>query len=148
MTKSSSTTTNVEYPPCVMDPVLRAVGLRVAVEAVVLVTSFTLRAVSTRVDHGADADARAYAELAHARSDRDDFARELVTDDLRVLHRAPVTVDGVDVRVADAAVVQLYRDILRAQGATSKRHRFQRSVRGVGRHPLRREWPATGERAG
>src|SRR5215217_3467820 len=57
--------------------VLRRVRLDVALEAVVLVTGLALRAGATGIDHRPDADACADGELARARPDVDDSARDL-----------------------------------------------------------------------
>lgn len=93
--------------------VSRTVGLRVTVQAVVLMAGLALHADSAGVHHRADAHAGAGPELVDTRSDRDNFSGELVSDDLRVLDRPPVAPNGVDVGVADAAVDNPDRNIFR-----------------------------------
>ena len=95
-------------------PVDAAVGLRVASQAVLLLTGPAVVALAAGVDDRADPDAVADCVLGYVRSDLDHGAGDFVTDDLRVGDGTPVAADGVDVGVADAGVGDLDQDISRS----------------------------------
>ena len=94
-----------------------AVGAGVAGEAVLLLALQAVDALAAGVDHAADADAVADGVLGDFRADLGDDAGDLVAGDQRVLLRAPVAADGVDVGVADAGVLDLDQDVVRANVA-------------------------------
>jgi hypothetical protein len=94
------------------------VGADVALEAVLFLAGDAVLALAARVHHAADADAVADLVLGDVRADLGDVADDLVADDLRVLDGAPLTADGVDVRVADAGVGDVDRDVVRADVTT------------------------------
>ena len=89
----------------------------IAVEAVLLLALQAVGALAAGVDHAADADAVADGVLGHAGADLGDDAGDLVAGDQRVLLRAPVAADGVDVGVADAGELDLDQDVVRADVA-------------------------------
>lgn len=94
-----------------------AVGLDVALQAVLLLTGRALLALLAGVDHAADADEVADLVLGDLGADLGDAADDLVADDLRVGDGAPLAADGVDVGVADARVGDVDGDVLRADVA-------------------------------
>ena len=91
-----------------------AVGARVALEAVLLLALLAVDALAAGVDHAADADAVADGVLGDGRADLGDDAGDFVARRQRVLLRAPVAADGVDVRVADAGELDVDQDVVRA----------------------------------
>ena len=108
----------------------RAVGLRVAGDAVLLVAGLAVLALAARVDHAADADAVARREPGDVRADLGDDAGDLVARDGRVGDLAPLAAREVDVGVADAAELDVDPDVLRPDGSTLD---LQRAERCVGR---------------
>src|SRR5215211_3718498 len=97
--------------------VLRAVGLRVAGDAVLLLAGLAVLALATGVDHAAHAHAIARCEAADLRADLGHDARDLMTGDGRVGDLAPLPAREVDVRVADAAELDVDADVPRADGS-------------------------------
>ena len=78
-----------------------------ALDAVLLVTVAAVGALAARVHHAAHADAGADLVAGDVGPDLGDDADDLVARHHRVGLRAPVAVDGVDVGVADAGVLDL-----------------------------------------
>ena len=98
-------------------------------------------AAATRVDHAADADAVADLELSHLAAGGDDGADNLVAGHHREdAVRAPLGLDLVQVRVADAAVLDVDGDVVVAGRAAldgvrdDGRLRPQGGVGSDGRH--------------
>ena len=86
-----------------------------ALEAVLLVAVAAVGALAAGVDHAADADAVADPVAGDVGADLGDDADDLVAGDDGEGLRAPVAVDGVDVGVADAGVLDLDQDVVRVR---------------------------------
>ena len=112
----------------------RAVGLRVARQAVLLLAGLAVLALAAGVDHAADADAVARRERRDLRADLGDDAGDLVARDRRVGDLAPLAAGEVDVGVADAAELDVDADVLRADRAALE----SPARRAVRRAPARR----------
>ena len=109
-----------------------AVGAGVAGEAVLLLAGLAVDALAAGVDHAADADPVADGVLGHVGADLGDDAGDLVAGNQRVGLRAPVAADSVDVGVADAGVLDLDQDVVRADVAALDGGGDERLGRGRG----------------
>lgn len=84
--------------------------------AVVLVGALADVALEAGPHLGTDTDAIALLDLRHVLADLDGLADNLVADAQRTLELAPAARDGVHVRPADAAALDLDVDIVIAKG--------------------------------
>ncbi len=80
-------------------------------------------ASAARVDHAANPDQIAYFVLGDIRTDRGDFADDLVAGHKRVNGNAPFVARLVDVGVANAAVENLDRHVVGTRAAAFEFHR-------------------------
>src|SRR3954465_13913844 len=108
----------------------RAVGLRVAGEAVLLVARQAVLALPARVDHAADTDAVTGRELGHVGADLGDDAGDLVPRYRRVGDLSPLATSEVDVRVADPAELDVDPPVLGPERSTLDLQRTKRGIRG------------------
>ena len=116
-------------------PVDGTVGLRVAVQAVLLLPGPAVLTFAAGVDDGADPDPVTDGVLGHVGADLGDGAGDLVADDLGVGDRPPVAADGVDVGVADPGVSDLDQHVVGSDVTAGDGGRHQgvgRRGRGVG----------------
>ena len=93
--------------------------------AVLLETLLARRAPAAVVDDRADGDGVADLVLGHVVTDGRDAADDLVTGDARVDGVAPVVVDEVDVRVADAGVEHIDLHVARTKRSAGDAHRSE-----------------------
>ena len=103
------------------DAVEAAIGQRVALAAELLLALAALVAMLAAVDHAADRHVVARLEAGDLGADLDHAADDLVAGHERVVRPAPVIAGQVQVRVADAAIEDLHRDVVRAQRPTLER---------------------------
>jgi hypothetical protein len=108
----------------------RAVGLRVAGQAVLLLAPPAVLALPAGVDHAADPDAIAGGVPGHLGPDLGHDAGDLVAGDGRVGDLPPFATGEVDVGVADAAEADVDAHVLGTDGAAFD---AQRLKPGVGR---------------
>ena len=108
----------------------RAVGLRVAGEAVLLVARQAVLALAAGVDHAADADAVTGREVGHVGADLGDDAGYFVPGYRGVGDLSPLAACEVDVRVTDTAELDVDPDVLRPERSTLDLQRTERAVRG------------------
>lgn len=80
--------------------------------AVILVLALADIALQAGPHLGTNTNAIAHLNLLHVLADLDGLANNLVTDAERTLEVAPAAGDGVDVRPADAAALDLDVDIV------------------------------------
>src|SRR5690606_32586941 len=99
-------------------PVGATVGERGKFAAEVLLTGPAHGAVTAGVDDISDSDRIADVESGHITADFRYHTGEFVPGDEYRARLAAITADGVEVGMADTAVVHAHRDIVRAQCAT------------------------------
>src|SRR5665647_2061052 len=107
-------------------------GADVALDTELLLTGLAVAALAAGVDHATDADPVADRVLGDLFADLRDDAGDLVAGHQGVGDRTPFTAGGVDVGVADAGVLDLDEDVVRADVAPLDGRRGQRSCRGGG----------------
>src|SRR5206468_10227607 len=100
-----------------------------AVLAVLLEALLARGAAAAGVDHAAHADGVADLELLHPRADPRDLPDDLVPHHQRVLRRAPLAAHGVQVGVADAAVLNVDRHVVRPRLTALERVGLERRGR-------------------
>ena len=108
----------------------RAVGLRVAGEAVLLVARQAVLALAAGVDHAADADTVTGREVGHVGADLGDDAGDFVPGYRGVGYLSPLAACEVDVRVTDPAELDVDPDVLRPERSTLDLQRTERGVWG------------------
>lgn len=96
--------------------------------AILLLTAMALRAVAAGVDHDADADQIARFHVADRVAGADNAPDNFMARHQRELADAPLVTRHMQVRMADAAVVNVDQHVARLYIAAGKFERFQRGV--------------------